>query len=70
MIGFFVLLVLLMVLIAVCVPLIGGGGGRRVIYEREVRPADDVVEVVDDGYDDVARPVARRRVVRRTRRVY
>lgn len=65
MIGFFVVLVLLMVLVAVCVPLLQGGG-RRVIYTR--RPdyvESDVVEYVDD---EPVRPIARRRVVRRSRR--
>jgi hypothetical protein len=65
MIGFFVLLVLLMVLIAVCVPMLQGGG-RRVIYSRRPDYVDsDVVEVVDD---EPLQPIARRRVVRRSRR--
>jgi len=74
MIGFFLLLVLLMVLVAVCVPLLGGSG-RRVVIDRRTYSDPDMVEVVDDGpvegavYED--RPlVRRRRVVRRSRRVY
>ena len=67
MIGFFILLVVLMVLVAVCIPWLQGGG-RRIYVDR--RP-DYVEEVVDDGYasDEVLRPVARRRMVRR-RRLY
>lgn len=67
MIGFFVLLVVLMVLVAVCVPMLQGGG-RRVVYRRRPDYVDaDVVEVVDD---EPLRPIARRRVVRRTRSRY
>lgn len=65
MIGFFVVLVLLMVLVAVCVPMLQGGG-RRIVYTR--RPdyvESDVVEVVDD---EPLRPIARRRIVRRSSR--
>jgi hypothetical protein len=73
MITFFVLLVLLMVLVAVAVPMLNGGGGRRVIYERR-RPDyvdADVVEVIDDEpAAERLEPIARRRVVRRSRRVY
>lgn len=75
MIGFFVLLVLLMVLIAVLVPALQGGwGGRRVVYDRRsdviVDDPDvvDVPEVVDVVADEPLRPIARRRMVRRTRR--
>ena len=66
MIGFFVVLVLLMVLVAVCVPLLQGGGRRTIYTRRPDYVESDVVEYVDD--EPPLRPIARRRVVRRSRR--
>jgi hypothetical protein len=52
--------------------MLNGGGGRRVVYERR-RPDyvdADVVEVIDEPAAERLEPIARRRVVRRSRRVY